>query len=176
MPKLLETLKLVCGAVSDKDLVPVLTHFAFRAGRVYGYDGRLSIDAPCEATSHLSCTVDALRFVAAIENCQDAPPAITMEGDKLHVRVKKYRATLPTGDLTLFPEPPIVAGKMRGAPQFLDTLRLLRPFIGQDASRPWAAGINFAGTIAAATNNVVIAVAERWMARPPSPRERCRSA
>jgi hypothetical protein len=43
---MLDSLQLVRGAVSKERLVPVLSHFAFRDGRVCGFDGRTYINAP----------------------------------------------------------------------------------------------------------------------------------
>jgi hypothetical protein len=46
-----DVLKFVSGAVSTKDVLPVLTHFAFRDQRVHGFNGRVHICAPLPAVT-----------------------------------------------------------------------------------------------------------------------------
>lgn len=156
---LINTLKLVQGAVSTQDLLPVLTHFAFYKGRICAFNGRLSIDAPLEECEHLSCTVPAATFVKAIESCEGEVPAITVTNEVLWIKAKNFTARMPIGTLENFPMRKETEGKMRALPGLLEMLQLLRPFIGNDASRPWASGILFREGIAAVTNNVVVAIA-----------------
>lgn len=162
---MLETLKLVQGAVSTVTLIPVLTHFAFHDGRVRAFSGRLSIDAPLPELKHLTGTVPAEPFVKAVEACGDAeftvmqyPNGVTLESEHLTV-------SMPCGPLDAFPG--VDAQPQRDAratmkpnmkcPELLPALRALRPFIGSDASRAWAMGILFEGGTLAATNNTTIA-------------------
>lgn len=153
-----ESLNRVRGAVSTKDLVPVLTHFAFRDGTVAGFDGRLYIQAPLPKTLRkLACTVDAVKFLAAVDAC-DGEPQLTVADGKLKVSRGNFAATLPTGDLAQFVPamPDKAAEKPSWRSPMLPTLQRLLPFIGEDASRPWACGVLFSGTRAYATNNVVL--------------------
>lgn len=154
---MLDALARVRGAVSIKDLVPVLTHFAFRDGTVAGFDGRLYIEARLpKAQGKLNCTVEAIRFLAAVDACQ-GNPQLTLQDGKLRVSKGGFTATLPVGKAEDFvPAQPDELTQTRKAP-LLPALRRLRPFIGEDASRPWACGILFDGKTAYATNNVVLA-------------------
>lgn len=153
-----EALQIVRGAVSTKDLVPVLTHVAIHAGRVRGFDGRVYISAPAEGFGTLSLTVPAQSFIAAIESCEGALQ-LAVQDALLVVRSGNFVATLPVGPIENFPaeEPVDKRRKCKGA--LLPVLKMLLPFVGVDASRAWACGIQLDGGMARATNNVVIAEA-----------------
>jgi hypothetical protein len=159
--KLIDVLRVVRGAVSSKDLVPILTHLAFKDGCITSFDGGMSIEVPCDDIAYLSCTVPSDRFIAAIEACGDSVPVIAIEGSTLHVSTPTIQIKMPIGDVNDFPfnAAPSVS-RLRVIPSFINVLKALRPFIGNDASRPWASGLLFRDSIAAATNNVVIAVKE----------------
>lgn len=151
-----DILNRVRGAVSTKDLVPVLTHFAFRDGTVAGFDGRLYIQAPLpKGLRKLACTVDAVKFLAAVDACGGEPQLAAADG-KLKVSRGNFAATLPTGALDQFvpamPDAPAGAKRL----PLLPALQRLLPFIGEDASRPWACGVLFSGARAYATTNVVL--------------------
>lgn len=157
---------LVRGAVSKKDLVPVLTHFAIHQGRIYGYNGRILISAPCkELKDFASCTVPAALLLAAIDACTGNPVLATAANQDGVPRVtvtdagSDFKAVLPAGDIANFPVPVPPAKAKKIKDPLLPVLRLLQPFIGEDASRLWCASIKFQGAVAIATNNVALAVA-----------------
>lgn len=157
-----DTLNLVRGAVSTKDLLPVLTHFHIYEGRVQGGNGRVAIDAPCQELAGFDCTVPAERFLKAVDACDSEPKLKLTDGGKLTVSKGKFRATLPLADHAAFPRTPAVPkvnsflGKVK-LPALLPLLRRLYPFIGEDASRPWSCGVLLDGGYAWATNNVTLA-------------------
>lgn len=157
-----DALSLVRGAVSSKDLLPVLTHFHIYGGRVQGGNGRIAIDAPCPELAGFDCTVPAERFLAAIDACEGEPKLKLTEGGKLTVSKGKFRAILPLADHNTFPLTPMEpkAGSFLDdikMPAILPILRKLYPFIGEDASRQWSCGVLFDEGYAWATNNVVLA-------------------
>lgn len=157
---MLKTLRFVRGAVAEKDLVPVLTHFRVYDGRIQGGNGRLSIDASCLDLKGLDITVPAERFLKAVDGCNGEPKLKITKTSKLSISHKKFKAILPLGDNESFPMNErskgmvIVSTKTREA--LLGMLRALRPFIGVDASRPWACGILLKDGFAYATNNVIL--------------------
>lgn len=156
------TLNLVRGAVSTKDLLPVLTHFHIYEGRVQGGNGRIAIDAPCPELAGFDCTVPAERFLKAVDACDGEPKLKLTDGGKLTISKGKFRATLPLADHTAFPKvapPPQITSFLDGIklPPLLPTLRRLFPFIGEDASRAWSCGVYLNGGYAWATNNVCLA-------------------
>lgn len=155
----MRNLDVVKGAISTKDLVPVLTHFALHDGRLCGFDGRVYIDAPASETKGLALTVPAIPFIAAIEACGEIPPKMSFTDGRCEIKAGTFRASLPTGPLEDFPSTVPDGKKAKCSPKggFLERLRILRPFVGEDASRPWVSGILLMGAKAIATNNIVIA-------------------
>ena len=156
-----KTLSLVRGAVSTKDLVPVLTHFHIYDGRVQGGNGRVTIDAPCSELSGFDCTVPAERFLKAVDACDGEPKLKLTDGGKLTISKSKFRATLPLANHESFPRLEQVSESGGGAfiqmKPLLAMLRKLSAFVGEDASRPWSCGILFRDGFAWATNNVSLA-------------------
>ena len=157
-----DTLNLVRGAVSTKDLLPVLTHFHIYEGRVQGGNGRIAIDAPCPELAGFDCTVPAERFLKAVDACDGEPKLKLTDGGKLTVSKGKFRATLPLAKHEDFPrtaEVPKVNSFLDSVklPALLPLLRGLYPFLGEDASRAWSCGAFLNGGYAWATNNVALA-------------------
>lgn len=153
-----DTLNRVRGAVSTKDMIPVLKHFAFRFGQVEGFDGRVHIMTPLPACYRaLECTVDARQFIAAVDAC-DGNPTLDQVENRLIVRRNTFEATLSTGAADQFPAvDKVVAPAIPRGYKLLPDLRRLRSFVGEDASRAWACGTLFSEGWLYATNNVVLA-------------------
>lgn len=150
-----DTLHLVRGSVSTKDFVPVLQCFHFYNGRVQGQNGRIAIDAPFPAIGDF--TVPAERFLKAVDACDGAPTVTLTDGGKLSVKKGKFRAVLPLGAHSSFPLAVKDGDILATGGGFLPMLRKLRPFISDDASRPWSNGILLRDGYAYATNNVIMA-------------------
>lgn len=155
---MLNDLKFVMGAVSKKDFLPALTHFRIEGGTVRSFNGTLALCTPIQLS--LECTPKAVPLVKAIQNCDETVSLSLTPTGKLSVKSGKFRSliecvstetphVLPEGDI--FP----IDGTA-----LLDALKSLQPFIGDDASRPWANGILLKGASAYATNNVILA--EFW--------------
>ena len=156
-------LNFVKGAVSTKDLVPVLTNFHFYDGRVQGGNGRVTIDAPLDLGGS-DITVPAVPFLRAIDACddvldfEDGSLSITKAG-RLSVKSGSFKSILPLSDNTDFPRAEVdlsVGMLWKPAPGFIKALRTIRPLIGDDASRPWACGALFKNGYIYATNNVIM--------------------
>ncbi len=155
---MLDALQIVKGAVSTKDLVPVLTHIALHEGRICGFDGRVYIDAPAKEAAGLSCTIPAVQFTAAIEACGDTELTMEFKDTSCVIRAGTFTVRLPTGPMENFPRTDLEGAKKAIKTKgLLAAFRTLRPFIGEDASRPWSSGILMMGIKATATNNIVIA-------------------
>lgn len=150
---------LVRGAVSEKDLIPVLTHFAYDQGRIHGFNGRVHISVPLDLGSLPSFTVPANLLIAALDACGEAEPQITVSTATVTVAAGTFSADLPRGDIAQFPIPvvPPAPPKVKRNRALLPVLEILHPFIGEDASRPWCAAIKLEAAVAYATNNVVVA-------------------
>lgn len=155
---MLDALRFVQGAVAKKDFVPALTHFRIADGTIYGYNGSIGLCCPIDL--QLDIAPKALPFVKAIQTCKSTISLSMNSAGKLLVKSGSFKAQIecttepypelkPEGDTV-----PVQEG-------FLDALRVLAPFIAEDASRPWARGILFRGQSAFATNNVVLV--EYWV-------------
>jgi len=160
----------VGGAVSNKNILPVLTHFGIREGRLHAYNGRVYITAPAAELDHLpSITVSAVPFTAAVRAAEATGQALKfdLKEKRLVLKAGKFRATIPVGQTEEFPfmgaRPKMT--KVKPGDGFLNQMRVLRPFIGEDASRPWSAAVRIVGGAMYATNNVSLVRApapEKW--------------
>lgn len=154
---MLDTLKFVRGAVSEKDVVPVLTHFCIYKKRIQGANGRVEIDSPC-AQLDFEAVVPADRFLRAVDACAGEPTLRFTEGGKLVVERKPFRALLPIQPISAFPLAQPSKGKpATPAKPIFPYLRKLRPFMSDDAERPWASTALFADD-AFVSNNATIAM------------------
>lgn len=159
---MLNDLKFVQGAVAKKDYVPALTHFHIGDGRIYGFNGVLAISTPTDLA--VTATPKAVPFVKAIASVgDDQEVALNLtEAGRLSVKAGNFRAYVechpddsgiprvaPAGELVPLP------------PGILAVMRVLEPFMGIDASRPWAMGILLKGQSAYATNNIILV--EHWL-------------
>lgn len=159
---MLNDLKFVQGAVAKKDFVPALTHFHIGEGRVYGFNGTMAISTPTDLA--VTATPKAASFIKAVERIPDDTEVVLnlTEAGKLGVKAGRFRAYVEChadsqGVVRVEP-----AGEyVPLSPGILPVLRTLAPFMGVDASRPWALGILFKGQSAFATNNIILI--EHWM-------------
>lgn len=153
---MLNELKFVEGAVADKDIIPILTHFCIHDGCIQGADTRIAIETPCPALAGFSFTVPADKFIRAVLAC-DGDPSITItETGKVAVKQGRFKAFLPTLDASTFPRrelPPMLSPAPKN---LLAVFKMLLPFISQDASRAWSLGIWIKDGLAYATNNVAL--------------------
>jgi DNA polymerase III sliding clamp (beta) subunit (PCNA family) len=156
---MLDALRFVQGAVAKKDFVAALTHFQIKNGFVKGHNGGLTLCAPIAL--HIDVTPKASTFSKAIATCKEVIQISQTSSGRLSIKSGKFRAlmdcveegfptTAPEGDLIELPNGGI-----------LKALKMLHPFIAEDASRPWARGILFRDQSAFATNNVVLM--EHWL-------------
>lgn len=158
---MLQALKFVKGAVSRKDFQPALTHFLIKDGRVMGYDGVIALSSPINLD--IEAAPKALPFFNAIQRCQHERTSVTLTAaGKLTLKSGSFRATVECAEehevlQSIKPEGDDVAT----SEELLQALGVLEPFIGTDASRPWAMGILLRNYSAYVTNNIV--VAQYWL-------------
>jgi hypothetical protein len=167
---LLDRLKLVHGAVGDRTLLDIMTAFHIYDGRLQGMNGRVAIDAECSELKGVSATVEANRFLKAIEGCE-GEPTLTQEDGLLCVKHKRFRAKMKLMDSAQYPRQEVEPGKdhkVKDGVELLEALRILRPFVSQDASRPWSMGVLLRDGFAYATNNVILLRVPVGFAVPPT--------
>ena len=154
---MLDAIKLVQGAVSKKDFLPVLTHFCIKNGRITGYNGALALSSPISVD--LDCTPSATAFVKAVQACSttiqmhlETNGKLCIKSGPFKARIECYTEAFP--NIAPEGEPLTLSGNLVGM------LKVLFPFISDDASRPWSRGILLRGNSAFATNNIVLV--EHW--------------
>lgn len=152
---MIKQLDIVKGGVAKKDLTPILKHLRIHAGWITSTNGRLTISTPLPQMKDLSIIVPAEKFIIAIKTCNEPRFNITPSG-KLSIQGKKFRALLPLMVDVVFPSPSIAGNKVISH-NLISVIKKLIPFVGDDASRPWAGGILLYQNMAYATNNVIVA-------------------
>ena len=159
MADMLKTLKFIQGAVSRKDFIPALTHFRIENGTVRSYNGMLSLCSPIQLD--INCSPKAEPLVKAIGHCDETVSLSLTPTGRLSVKSGSFKAlidcvqeetphVMPEGDVIDF-----------DGETLLQAFKTIYPFIGSDASRPWANGILLKGQSAFATNNVTLV--EYWV-------------
>lgn len=155
---MLDSLRFVQGAVAKKDFVPALTHFRIHGGTIRGFNGMLGLCCPIDLD--LDCSPKALQFVKAVQTCKDTIQLHMTPAGRLSVKSGKFKALVDCIQDS-FPEVSPEGQELQLDGGLLKVLKLLAPFIADDASRPWARGILLRGQSAFATNNIVLI--ERWL-------------
>jgi len=156
---MLTELKFVQGAVSKKDFVPALTHFVIEGGTVRGYNGMLGLCSPIPFD--IECKPKAESLVKAIANCTETVQLAMTPAGRLSVKSGKFKAfvdCLPDAS-TPHVQPEGEHVVIDGA-AMLQAIKVVAPFIGDDASRPWSNGVLLLGQSAFATNNITLV--EYW--------------
>lgn len=155
---MLDSLRFVQGAVAKKDFVPALTHFRIHGGTIRGFNGMLGLCCPIDLD--LDCSPKALQFVKAVQTCKDTIQLHMTPAGRLSVKSGKFKALVDCIQDS-FPEVSPEGQELQLDGGLLKVLKLLAPFIADDASRPWARGILLRGQSAFATNNIILI--ERWL-------------
>lgn len=155
---MLEALKFVQGSVAKKELVEGLTHFLIRDGQVQGFNGVIALGSPIELD--IDCKPKADQMIKAISNCDDTVQLTLMANGKLSIKSGGFRVAIPCIDIeTPHASPEGEVYELDGA-RFIQGIKSVAPFVGSDASRPWACGVLISNGSLFATNNVTIA--EYW--------------
>lgn len=154
-----EELSFVKGAVARKDFLPELTHFNIMDGRITGFNGDMALSSPI--ATDIRAKPHAETFIKAVNACEEETALSLTKAGKLSLRSGKFRALincLPDDSPAIphYPEGQLVDL----GPSFMKCIRALAPFMGVDASRPWATGIMLKSGTALATNNICLV--EYW--------------
>ena len=155
---MLEALNFTKGAIARRDLVPALTHFDIRNGRITGYNGRIALSSPIQVD--LNVQPEAKSFIKAVETCSEEVALHVTPAGKLAVRSGKFKAAINCLN-EAFPEIAPEGRDVHIREDFMTALSKLHEFTSDDASRRWANAVLFSGKSAYATNN--ICVAEFWL-------------
>jgi DNA polymerase III sliding clamp (beta) subunit (PCNA family) len=151
-----ESLAFVKGAVAKKDYQPALTHFRIKDGRVIGYNGIIALSCPIDLD--LVACPKASTFIKAIDQCKSAGTSLHLTpAGRLSIKSGPFRALIECTEESELLDTIQPEGEGCELPgEIISAFRTLRPFIGDDASRPWSNGVTLRGQSAYATNNIII--------------------
>lgn len=157
MTNMREAVAKVRGALASKDIVQELTHYLVRGGFIYAQNGRMTACAPVDDTR--TYLVPGDDFERAL-NLAKGDVVIEMVETGIRVKSGRYRATIQTldPDLAALPDLP---DEWRPVPElFIKALTIVRPFISDNATQPWALSVGIDKGALYATNNVSLVVVE----------------
>lgn len=138
--------------------MPVLSRFCISGARIQGSNGRVVIDAPCAELKDIEALIPADRFLSAVDACGGEPLLSLTSAGRLAVKRDKFHAHLPVQPVESFPRAqPSDGKKVKRPTPLLPGLQRLRPFIGEDSTRPWCLTIFSDGEFAYATNSAMMA-------------------
>lgn len=151
---MLNALKFCQGSVAKKDFVPELKHFAIKNGRVRGFNGILALSSPIPFD--IDCKPKAEALVKAIANCTETVLLTMTPAGRLSIKSAAFKVNIDClQEDTLHVEPEGETIEIDGT-QLLKGLRVVAPFIGDDASRPWSNGVLLKDQSMFATNNATL--------------------
>lgn len=156
---MLTSLKFCAGSISRKDILLDLKHFLIEDGRVSGFNGMLALSSPIPFD--INCKPQAEQLIKAVANCEDVITLAMTKAGRLSIKSGSFKASImcvegesahvgPEGERVDFDGDVLLKG-----------LQTVSPFVGSDASRPWANGVLIRGESLYATNNVTLV--EYWL-------------
>jgi hypothetical protein len=126
---------------------------------VRAYNGALALSSPISVD--LDCVPKAEALVKAIGQCDDTITLSMTPGGKLRIVSGPYKAFVDCVEGETPHVEPAGQEIYFDGEQLLNAVKILMPFVGDDASRPWTNGILLRGQSAFATNNVMLC--EYWL-------------
>lgn len=154
MSSLLDSLKFAARAIAASELHQGSAHLRIERRRVLGFNGVLTMSAPVDLG--FDAAPLATTLIRALEAATDVVALTQESATRLQVKAGKLRVAVPCLPLAEAPQSlPAGLGRPLGCP-LREALMALRPFVGTDATRPWACGIQIRNDCAFATNNVIV--------------------
>lgn len=159
MDSMLTAYNWIREAISTKGLAPLQMYYLVKDGMIYGTDGRMTAGHPFPYETPLEfCAVAAP--TEKLLNRLPEPIKITVKDEDEEVvfssgRLRGAVKTLPPSQWAF---PLVGQGMVEMPTRLLPGLKVLRPFISDNASRPWALCIRVADGNLYATNNVSVGV------------------
>ena len=156
--EILAAIKRVRSALSNKDLIAFQTHYLLKDERIHAQNGRVQASAPCPVPGEF--LVAGAEFERAVDKLPTDKLVIEQDVETGTVKVKggRFRTTIQTLPVDLVPDKVFEVGQVAfDSAKFAYALHALRPFISDNATRPFSLCYNFTDGRAMATNNMVIA-------------------
>lgn len=150
---MLDALKFVQGAIQRNGIAPELEHFIIRGGRVTGFNGYMALSAPLPL--EIEAMPKAVTFHKALQACGDTVAIALTPAGRLHIQSGRFSAYIPCIEKVVYEAQP-QGERFPAPPGLAATCARMLPFIGDDASRPWAMGMAIGNGCYTATNNVIL--------------------
>lgn len=150
---MLSALKFVSGAIHKKGVVPELEHFCIEDGRVVGFNGYMALSSPIELAIDAMPKADV--FHKALQAAGESIAIDKTPNGRLRIKSDGLTVYVPCLEKIVYQAHP--EGEIFDSPVGLAaTFARMLPFVGDDASRPWAMGVAVGGGTYTATNNVIL--------------------
>jgi len=157
-----DSLSFVVGAVARKEYEPELCHLLIKDQKVVAYDGLLSMSSPIPIDLHVK--PHAKDMMLAVKTCEGMKEPIKMhmtKAGRLSLSAGKFSVRVTCLDNEKDMTRPMPSGQfVEVSEELFNTIKILAPFMSDDASRPWSQGILISANSCLVTNNVILV--ERW--------------
>ena len=153
--ELRDAIRRVKPALAVKDYVQSQTFFLVRDGRIHAQNGvsHASTNCPIEGTF----LVSGSEFERAVNKLPADKLAVVQDEKSITVKGGRYRTRIETLPSDQFlDEVPNVDEVSFDKDKLLYTIKELRPFVRENAPRPFVRCISFSNGKASATNNIVL--------------------
>lgn len=151
-----EAISKVKDRVAKKDIIPLLTHYIVKSGRVFACNDIVTTSVPIEIDFDMC--VRAAEFQKFLDKTDGDIKVAQLENNWLKVSCGRFRAQIPSMDPALAPTWEPSKGKpLKLPPEFKARLEALRPFVSDNATQPFASNICINDGYMYATNNIVLA-------------------
>lgn len=155
MTEIYDALQFIKGAVAKKDFVPALKHVFIKDKTIQAFNGHIALSSPVDFDHNIAPVADD--FIRAVDQCKAEPKMHVTAGGKLSIKDGSFKVFVKLTDVETFPEMEPEGDMYDCDSDILHAFKTLQPFIGDDASRPWSAGVIIRDGFAYATNNTVLA-------------------
>jgi len=142
--ELLADLDRVKSAVAKADYQPALQGVLVRGKYMTAYDSTVVVMVPCD---YLPLTMlPRFDMLYSVVRAVKGSIEMSVKGDKLSMKVGRYRTTLHLMDPDAYPPVPVRGGTRLDLPEdFFDGLRKVIPFASANVSRPELCGVHVQG-------------------------------
>ena len=160
---IMDALRKVKPALASSDVVIEFKHFLIKDGFIYAQDGRITAAAPIDFTVDKEFLIPANEFEKSVALFEGVGKDINVKvTDKtLLLSTDAHKARIKILDPSTFKIIEFEGDAGYAVKDdFLRALRICRPFISDNATQLWAAGIYIDGARMYATNNVSLISAD----------------
>lgn len=146
----------VKDALATKGLATPLLYYMFKEGMVHATDGRMTVGHPFPCADYFCAS--GPEFQKLIERLPD-PIDIDVQANFVKLRSGRLHGSVKTINPDHWPYPELSDDILPVPSRLIPALRQLRPFVSDNASRPFAMCVRIHNDTLYATNNIVVIAA-----------------